>query len=358
METEIENLQSLIQADPSNFQARRELAILLSNNGFNEEALANLQYLSKYFPEDSDIFYNIGILYEKLKDYEKAKKSYEKALEIDPQDDYNYNYGEVLVSLELWDEAINAFSAVVKNDTKDGNCYFNLGLCYLNKDEINLAIDNFQKATELNPQDIFAFFHLGNLYQNAGLTKFAIENFKKVLEISPDYSWAYYNLACIAYNNNNIEEAKDYLLKTIQYNNQDIEAYKLLTKIYIKDKEFEEIITLLETRLDKEENGDLYYVLAQVYKYVDKKDEYIKSLEKSLENSLTLTFKKDIVSKEYDYYKLESNNISDNENSREIDDFEDYYNSNEADENLENDDVDDEDIEDDKIDEDIEEEIE
>ena len=62
MQTEIESLQALLQKDPSNFQARRELSILLANNGFNEEALSNLQYLLKYFQEDSELFYKIGIL--------------------------------------------------------------------------------------------------------------------------------------------------------------------------------------------------------------------------------------------------------------------------------------------------------
>ena len=45
---------------------------------------------------------------------------------------------------------------------------------------------------------------------------------------------------------------------------------------YIKENEFEEVITLLETRLDKEDNGDLYYVRAQVYKYINKKKTFPK----------------------------------------------------------------------------------
>ena len=60
MGNDIEILQEALQKDPSNFQARRELSILLANNGFNEEALSNLEYLTKYFPEDAEIWYNIG----------------------------------------------------------------------------------------------------------------------------------------------------------------------------------------------------------------------------------------------------------------------------------------------------------
>ena len=67
-----------------------------------------LEYLIKYFPEDEELLYNLGILYEKTKNLEKAKESYQKAIEISPQDDFYYNLGEVLISLENWNEAIDA----------------------------------------------------------------------------------------------------------------------------------------------------------------------------------------------------------------------------------------------------------
>ena len=128
MEIEIKNLQTVLQEDPSNFQARRELSFLLVQNGFNEEALSNLLYLAKYFPEDAELQYNLGILYEKLKDFESAELAYKKAIEISPQEDFYYNLGEVLVSLQKWDEAIETFKTVIKTDANDGNCYFNIGL--------------------------------------------------------------------------------------------------------------------------------------------------------------------------------------------------------------------------------------
>ena len=93
MRNEIEKLQEVLKDDPSNFQARRELSILLADNGFNEEALSNMKYLEKYFPDDAELHYNLGILYEKLKDFDNAKLAYEKAIEISPQDDFYYNLG-------------------------------------------------------------------------------------------------------------------------------------------------------------------------------------------------------------------------------------------------------------------------
>ena len=140
MGNEIENLQTLLRNDPSNFQARRELAILLAENGFNEEALSNLKFLEKYFPEDAELQYNLGILYEKTRNPEEARLAYEKAIEISPQDDFYYNLGEVLVELKEWDLAIESFKKVLESDSNDGNCYFNFGLCYLNKEEKSFAL--------------------------------------------------------------------------------------------------------------------------------------------------------------------------------------------------------------------------
>ena len=322
MENEIEKLQSVLRDDPSNFQARRELSVMLADKGFNEEALSNLQYLEKYFPEDAELQYNLGIQYEKLKDFENAKKCYKRAVELSPQEDFYYNLGEVLVELGEWDEAINAFNTVLKTDSKDGNCYFNLGICYYKKEETNKAMDNFQKAVELNPRDIYAYFYLGNIYQNSGLTNFAEENYKKVLAVSPDYSWAYFNLASIAYSNENLEEAKEYLLKTVKCNDRDIEAYKLLTKICIKQNEIEEIISILQTRLKKDLNGDLLYIIAQVYKHIGDRKKYYHCLGAALDNSMTLTFPENLAQKEFE--KLE-NEMGDEDFDDEEDDYYDEF---------------------------------
>ena len=97
MNNDIEKLQNILKEDSSNFQARRELSILLANNGYNEEALSNLKYLEKYFSSDADIHYNIGILYEKNKDFIKAKEAYEKAMAY-------LEAGEYDAAIEIFEE--------------------------------------------------------------------------------------------------------------------------------------------------------------------------------------------------------------------------------------------------------------
>ena len=127
----IEELQNIIKEDSSNFQARRKLAVLLMDSGFNEDPLGHLLYLSKNFSNDDGIFYNLGIVYEKLKKFANAKEAYLKSLEISPDSmDSTYNLGLVYIELKEYDKAIECFEKILKDDNEDSNSYFNLGLIY------------------------------------------------------------------------------------------------------------------------------------------------------------------------------------------------------------------------------------
>ena len=97
----IEELQTLLKEDSFNFQARRELAFLLVELGYNEEALTNLLILLKHTTDDSEIYYNLGIVYEKLKQFEKAENAYENAVNLNPDElDFVYNLGLVKMDLQ------------------------------------------------------------------------------------------------------------------------------------------------------------------------------------------------------------------------------------------------------------------
>ena len=63
----LENLKTAVENDPTNFQARRELAVLCMDMGYEKVALNQFNSLSQVFTEDADIFFNIGICWEKLR---------------------------------------------------------------------------------------------------------------------------------------------------------------------------------------------------------------------------------------------------------------------------------------------------
>lgn len=163
---EIEELQQVLKKDSSNFQARRRLAILLLDSGFTEEALKQFQFLVSIFPTDASLFYNIGIVYEKLKKFDNAEQSYIKAIEFSPDEtDFYYNLGLVYIEKNEYDKAISCFKKVLATDVDDSNSYFNLGICFLKKKNDDYAMKCFRKAVELNDNDFFCTLLFGVLLQ-------------------------------------------------------------------------------------------------------------------------------------------------------------------------------------------------
>ena len=100
---QIEELQAILREDSENFRARRELALILIESGFAKEASMHLLYLIKKIPDDAELYFNLGVAYEKQKMFDKAKSSYITANKISPENmDIIYNLGLVLIELKNW----------------------------------------------------------------------------------------------------------------------------------------------------------------------------------------------------------------------------------------------------------------
>ena len=178
----IEELQQILQNEQTNFQARRELAVLLLDSNYPQEALQHLLYLSKIFSDDGGIFYNIGIAYEKLKNFAKAEEAYEKAVELEPEEiDACYNLGLVYTDRRKFEKAIDCFEKVLEKESDDSNAYFSIGLCYFKQGKFDAAKYYFQRTIDLNDEDIYAHFYMGNILKEQGDIIGAIEKFYKVL---------------------------------------------------------------------------------------------------------------------------------------------------------------------------------
>lgn len=131
----IEELQNTLKQDQTNFQARRELAVLLLDCGFPEDAKQHFLYLSKIFNDDSGIFYNLGITYEKLKELNKAEDAYKKAIELAPDEvDAFYNLGLVYIDKKDTKKPLNVLKTFLLKITTIQILIFRLGFATLKKE--------------------------------------------------------------------------------------------------------------------------------------------------------------------------------------------------------------------------------
>jgi len=98
------------------------------------------------------LYTEIGKLYLKQNDLEKARENFEKAKQVKP------NYSEARLQLGLihfnegqMDDAALEFETVIGINPNDSNALYSLGLIYSNRGEKEKAISLFERVLELNP---------------------------------------------------------------------------------------------------------------------------------------------------------------------------------------------------------------
>ena len=135
------------------FKVQYEEGYSLVFQGRNEEGLEKLLPLEDEHSDWWNLLFMIGLAYKNMNEIEEAKKYFEKILIIKP------NQVDTLVELGLceagsfnMEKAIEHFETAAKIK-EDPEILCNLGMAYLNNNELDDAIYYIERAYELDPQD-------------------------------------------------------------------------------------------------------------------------------------------------------------------------------------------------------------
>ena len=88
--------------------------------------------------------------------------------------------------IENYDEAITYYSKSIDHDLESGNCYYNRGIIYLNKQQYQNAVTDFEHSYELNIKPDYSKYNQGIAYMNMSKFKESTQCFLKVVAISSD----------------------------------------------------------------------------------------------------------------------------------------------------------------------------
>jgi Tfp pilus assembly protein PilF len=149
-------------------------------------------------PKNHVAYYNLGKLFLELNQPENARVFFLKSLEIFPY------YTQAREGLELariaWiNKKIAEFETQIKKEPRNAELYFELGSAYLEIKQWQKGIENLEKAVSIKPDFIKAHLNLGNAYVETGRVKEGIEHYNIIIKLGPNqdkenYEKALYNL--------------------------------------------------------------------------------------------------------------------------------------------------------------------
>ncbi len=141
----------------------------------------------------SELWHKKGLIHAMGKEYEQAIASYDKALEIKPDDhEAWYGRGFALGNLGRFAEAIASFDQALEIKPDDHEAWYNRGFALDDLGRFAEAIASYDKALEIKPDCHQAWYGRGFALGNLGRLEEAIASFDKALEFKPDDHQAWY----------------------------------------------------------------------------------------------------------------------------------------------------------------------
>jgi tetratricopeptide (TPR) repeat protein len=183
--------------DKSNSDALLKLGQVQVANGSADQAIATYQQSIKDNPREISFYILMGELYESKQDWANARASYQKALDLKPDNPLaSNNLAYVLLqSGGNVDVALSLAQTGRRGMPDSPNAADTLGWVYYQKGAYKSAIDLFQESLKLaektkSPDDPTVHYHLGLAYEKDDQPTLARQHLERVLKINPNYSAA------------------------------------------------------------------------------------------------------------------------------------------------------------------------
>ena len=141
---------------------------------------------AKTSPSSHQNYNNLGDMYARYGDYQKAIEEFQKAIELKPNyGDAYHNLANVYHLMNRDDLAQENYEKALSFNPNLWQSYQNLAAIYFIQEKFDLAKEFMEKAIKINPENIDLHINMGILYSNLGDKQKAKEEFGKALQIDP-----------------------------------------------------------------------------------------------------------------------------------------------------------------------------
>ena len=289
---------------PANEEVYIQKATILSKNGNHEKAIINLKIAVSHADDKVDIWSMMGMEYLYLDDFEKARLSFAKCIDVDHEDysslynvvycfDMQKNHEKAIVFLNAfldrspysevawhqlgrqyfvlkrYKEALTCFDYAVLIDESFIGGYLEKAKTLEKLGEFEGAIKNYMLTLELDDPTAFAYLRIGECYQKLKRLNTAIDFYKKSVHEDPFLDKGWILLTEAYYEQKDYQKALYYISKALKIDDYNVFYWRKYSDINIKLNLFKEGIKGLEKCLELNDYSiEIYTALSDLLIFV------------------------------------------------------------------------------------------
>jgi tetratricopeptide (TPR) repeat protein len=157
-----------------------------------EEAVETYERALNLHPDDAWIWARKGRTLRLLGDLDEALNAYNKALALFPNYGWAFNgKGIVLEQLGNAEEARACYERAAEIKPGEIWHWYNLANAQYNLEMIQESVVSLKKALELDPAHASSWAKLGQIFRQQGSLQAAVDHYQQAIRLESDYAWAH-----------------------------------------------------------------------------------------------------------------------------------------------------------------------
>ena len=191
----IEHYARAIALNPNLTEVYNNLGLIYEQKGDYQKAIENFDRAIHLNPNYAEAYSNLGLVYKQQGNYNKAIENFDRAIYLNPNHVTSYNNRGIAYTQQgNYEEAIADFTQAIQLNPDLVEPYNNRGNVYTQKRDYDRAIEDYTHAIAMNPNYAEAYNGRGVAYYDKGELECAIADYTRVIELNPNYAKAYNNL--------------------------------------------------------------------------------------------------------------------------------------------------------------------
>src|SRR5258708_7898007 len=253
----------------------------------HKQAIGAVEAAALYQPASEETLSDLAITYFEAGQFDKALQPLNRAIALNPQSPSAHSLlGKTYFALREYERAAAELKVALEFGANDFDTSFTLAIAYLQQRQFSEARRVFDWMLQHLGDQPELHVVVGRAFRVAGRLPEAIDEFKKAIALNPTLARAHDNLA-LAYLMNEgasrlVDAEREFKTELVS-NPDEFFANYYLGIVYIFQRKWELAISFLKNASRVQaDNPDPYFQLGQAYQELEKHDQAIEALKKSI----------------------------------------------------------------------------